>query len=256
MKILQLIGTLIDYPTQELHQNVDLIKQMVTEDSHLSDAVKDGILKFVDNRLSMDLLDWQAEYDGSFERGRNLSLLLFEHVHGESRDRGQAMVDLLDTYKQAGLDIGVNELPDHIPLYLEFLSTQGEHNARGWLQDVAHIFGLLASRLKKREMDYEYLFNALIELSGVNLDLSEVDSQVAREERDDTAEALDKVWEEEAITFGGDAVSGGCPTAINKPTPEQSKENDVPIQWVEAAISDSHNALKDSQMSSNQSSQA
>lgn len=236
MRILKLIGALLDYPTPELHENADLLRQFINEDALLSEQSKVAMLSFVDERMALDLLDWQAEYDGSFERGRNLSLLLFEHVHGESRDRGQAMVDLLNTYKQAGLDIGVNELPDHIPLYLEFLSTQGDENARAWLQDVVHIFGLLASRLKKRENNYECLFNALIELSGVQLDLSEVTEQVAKEQRDDTAEALDKVWEEEAITFGGDAVNGGCPTAVNKPTAEQSKANDVPIQWMEEAI--------------------
>ncbi len=238
MRILKLLGILIDYPTENIYENVDQINTMVEQDKLLSESAKQQVLSFVANHTKMDLLDWQSEYDGSFERGRTLSLLLFEHVHGESRDRGQAMVNLLNTYKEAGLDIGVNELPDHIPLYLEFLSTQGDENAKGWLQDVAHIFGLLASRLKKREMDYECLFSALIELSGVELDLTEVHSQVAKEVRDDTNEALDKVWEEEAITFGGDATNGGCPTSTNRPSEEQSKAEEVPIQWVDAAIKD------------------
>lgn len=236
MKILKLLGVLIDYPTEEIYQNVKLLNEFVNEDKLLSTEAKMKILSFIANRTSGELLDWQSEYDGSFERGRTLSLLLFEHVHGESRDRGQAMVNLLNTYKEAGLDIGVNELPDHIPLYLEFLSTQGDENARAWLQDVVHIFGLLASRLKKRESDYECLFNALMELSGVQLDLTDVEVQVAKEERDDTNEALDKVWEEEAISFGGDATNGGCPTSTNRPSEQQSKSDDVPIQWVNDAI--------------------
>jgi nitrate reductase delta subunit len=67
-------------------------------------------------------LDRQAEWCEVFERGRATSLLLFEHVHAESRDRGQAMVDLMNQYQQAGLQIDCRELPDHLPLYLEYLS--------------------------------------------------------------------------------------------------------------------------------------
>lgn len=238
MKILKLIAALIDYPVEEVHQSADIMKDFVLSDTVLSDSAKQDLLAFIGQRTGMELLEWQSEYDGSFERGRTLSLLLFEHVHGESRDRGQAMVDLLNTYKEAGLEIGVNELPDHIPLYLEFLSTQGDENAKVWLQDVVHILGLLATRLKKRQSNYELLFNVLIELSGVSLDLSDVDQQVAKEERDDSNEALDKVWEEEAVTFGGDATNGGCPTSVNRPTQQQSKQDEVPIQWVDAAIKD------------------
>lgn len=234
MKILKLLGALIDYPVAALQENQAEIVQMIEQDVLLSTKAKTDLLAFVNKRAAIDLLDWQSEYDGLFERGRSLSLLLFEHVHGESRDRGQAMVDLLKNYKEAGLEISVNELPDYIPLYLEFLSTQGNENAKGWLQDVAHIFGLLFTRLQKRDCDYDALFNALIELSGVSLDLTDVKEQVAKEKRDDTQEAMDKVWEEEAVTFGGDAVNGGCPTTTNRPSQEQSRETEVPIQWVDA----------------------
>jgi nitrate reductase delta subunit len=144
------------------------------------------------------------------------------------------MVDLMKNYQQAGLEISVNELPDFIPLYLEFLSTQGDDNAKAWLQDVAHIFGVLSTRLHKRECDYAVLFEALIELSGVELDLTEVIEQVAKEKRDDTKEAIDKVWEEEAVTFGGDATNGGCPTSTNRPEEGQSRDQEVPINWMDA----------------------
>ena len=155
-------------------------------------------------------MDWQSEYDALFERGRSLSLLLFEHVHGESRDRGQAMVDLMNQYQQAGLAIGANELPDYLPLYLEFLSTQGSDNARAGLQEVEHILGLLAARLKERESNYSALFEALLHWCGDRVDIEQIREQVAGEARDDTPEALDKVWEEEAVTFGPDAQVEGC----------------------------------------------
>ena len=184
----------------------------------------------------MDILDWQSDYDGLFERGRSLSLLLFEHVHGESRDRGQAMIDLIQQYKSAGLDIGVRELPDYIPLFLEFLSTQGDENAQGWLQDVSHILGLLAVRLAKRDSNYATLFRALVHLSGAQINYEDLSEQIKDEKRDDTNEALDKVWEEEMVKFGQEAnAEQGCPSGQYRPSESQRRDKDVPIQFVDAA---------------------
>lgn len=145
------------------------------------------------------------------------------------------MVELLKQYRAAGLDIGVKELPDYIPLFLEFISTQGEKNARGWLQDVAPIIALLAVRLEQRKCNYAALFTSLMALSKATVDLDELRTQVQLEKRDDSKEALDKVWEEEAVSFGGDAVNGGCPTATSKPSEGQRRDQDVPIHFVDAA---------------------
>lgn len=123
MKILQVLSLLLDYPTELLSDSRDELINL-TQDSSLSVKAKEAVLAFINTRLDGDLMDWQVDYDGLFERGRSLSLLLFEHLHGESRDRGQAMVNLQNQYKEAGLEIGLKELPDYVPLYLEFLSTQ------------------------------------------------------------------------------------------------------------------------------------
>jgi nitrate reductase molybdenum cofactor assembly chaperone NarJ/NarW len=235
MKILSIISRLLDYPTLELYQHGPAIGDMIEQDELLDESSKTALLAFVSQRFSDELLDWQSEYDGLFERGRSLSLLLYEHIHGESRDRGQAMVDLLKQYRAAGLDIGVRELPDYIPLFLEFVSTQGDENARGWLQDVAPIIALLAVRLDERKCNYAALFTSLMALSKANVDLNEIRTQVKLEKRDDSKEALDKVWEEEAVVFGGDAVNGGCPTATSKPSEGQRRDQDVPIHFVDAA---------------------
>lgn len=234
MKILSIISRLLDYPTLELYQHGPAIAAAIEQDSCLDQGSKAALLDFVMQRFGDELLDWQSEYDGLFERGRSLSLLLYEHIHGESRDRGQAMVDLLKQYRAAGLDIGVKELPDYIPLFLEFISTQGEENARGWLQDIAPIIALLAVRLQQRQCNYAALFTSLMALSKAAVDLDELRTQVALEKRDDSKEALDKVWEEEAVVFGGDAVNGGCPTATAKPSESQRRDQDIPIRFTDA----------------------
>jgi nitrate reductase delta subunit len=235
MKILSLLSRFIDYPNDELYEHGNDVADFITNDEHLSDADKSALMAFVQQRFGDSLLDWQSEYDGLFERGRSLSLLIYEHIHGESRDRGQAMVDLLKQYRAAGLDIGVRELPDYIPLFLEFASTQGDENAKGWLQDIAPILALLTVRLEKRKCNYSAVFQALVTLSEMEIDLDELRDQIKDEKRDDTKKALDKVWEEEAVTFGGDAINGGCPTDTGKPSESQRRDQDVPIQFIDAA---------------------
>lgn len=151
--------------------------------------------------LNAPLLDKQAEWCEVFDRGRATSLLLFEHVHAESRDRGQAMVDLLAQYEKAGLVLDCRELPDHLPLYLEYLSILPEAEAREGLQNVAPILALLGGRLKQRDTPWYLLFDALLNLAGSPLSSDSVTKQVKQETRDDTRQALDAVWEEEQVKF-------------------------------------------------------
>lgn len=241
MKSLAVIAKLIDYPTDELVEAVDDIKDYVHSDEALSASDKQNLLSFLDQRTSMDLLDWQSDYDSLFERGRSLSLLIFEHIHGESRDRGQAMIDLIAQYKEAGLDLGVKELPDYIPLFLEFLSTQGEENAKSWLQDIVHILAVLKVRLGQRDCDYELLFETLVNISGADINYDDLHQQVKGEKRDDTKEAIDKVWEEEMVKFGPDsdiAATAACGSATNKPSEGQRRDQDVPIEFVDAIVAD------------------
>jgi nitrate reductase molybdenum cofactor assembly chaperone NarJ/NarW len=231
MQVLSVISHLLDYPRKELIlARAELIQ--VVETSPLSEQHKSAVLTFIEQRFSNDLMDWQAEYDGLFERGRALGLWLFEHVHGESRDRGQAMVDLIGQYKQAGLEIDQKELPDYIPLFLEFLSTQGDDNAREGLQEVEHILALLFCRLEKRESNYAVLFDALLHVAQNQVDLSSIRAQLVNEKRDDTKQAIDKEWEEEAVTFGApDAES--CPSSVNRPSESQRKDQFVPVTWTD-----------------------
>ena len=233
MKILTLMSRLLDYPTNELFAARNPMLDWIADSSLPLDHQK-ALADFVNRRLEGDLLDWQEEYDGLFERGRSLSLLVYEHIHGESRDRGQAMVELLAQYRAAGLEIAAHELPDHLPLLLEFISTQGEE-AAGWLSDIAPVLALLAARLEKRGSDYADLFKALLALSDAAVDLADIQRQIADEKPDHTPKALDKVWEEEAVTFGGDAINGGCPSQVQRPSESQRRDQQVPIGFVNAA---------------------
>ncbi|MDD9650539.1 nitrate reductase molybdenum cofactor assembly chaperone [Klebsiella pasteurii] len=194
MRILKAIALLLEYPDECLWQCKDEVLSIVRHDAPLLDD-------FAAEILNAPLLDKQAEWCEVFDRGRATSLQLFEHVHAESRDRGQAMVDLLAQYEKAGLVLDCRELPDHLPLYLEYLSILPEAEAREGLQNVSPILALLGGRLKQRDTPWYLVFDALLNLAGSPLSSDSVTKQVKQETRDDTRQALDAVWEEEQVKF-------------------------------------------------------
>ncbi|ELY4436901.1 nitrate reductase molybdenum cofactor assembly chaperone [Cronobacter dublinensis] len=207
MTELLMISRLLEYPDAALWQHQQELFDALagTEQLSLQNAHHLGV--FIRDLLQEDLLDAQAAYGELFDRGRATSLLLFEHVHGESRDRGQAMVDLLAQYERAGLVLDSRELPDHLPLYLEYLAQLPAQEAVNGLQDIAPILALLGARLKQRESRYAVLFDLLIALSEAQVDTRRVSETIADEARDDTPQALDAVWEEEQVKFFADQ---GC----------------------------------------------
>ena len=205
---LLVISRLLEYPDAALWQHQQELRDALAEGGALNLQQAAQLNNFISTLCGGDLLDAQASYSELFDRGRATSLLLFEHVHGESRDRGQAMVNLMNQYQQAGMEIDSRELPDHLPLYLEYLSQREESEARGGLQDVAPILALLAARLKQRESDYAVLFDVLLGLSQSDVAVESVSLQIADEARDDTPQALDAVWEEEQVKFVADAGCG------------------------------------------------
>ena len=226
MQILKAIGLLMEYPDEFLWQCKEEVLSMVRHDAPM-------LNDFVAEMLNDPLLDKQAEWCEVFDRGRATSLLLFEHVHAESRDRGQAMVDLLAQYEKAGLQLDCRELPDHLPLYLEYLSILPENEAREGLQNVAPILALLGGRLKQRDVAWYPLFDALLSLAGSPLSSDSVTQQVNKESRDDTRQALDAVWEEEQVKF----IEDNATTCDSSPLQQYQRRfsQDVAPQYVDVS---------------------
>nr|WP_072820827.1 nitrate reductase molybdenum cofactor assembly chaperone [Halomonas ilicicola] len=198
---LRVLARLLDYPSAELQEAAPEMIEILAEEKRLSPALRRALMSWCQRLLEADLLDLQAEYVALFDRGKSTSLLLFEHVHGESRDRGQAMVDLLAEYEAAGFVLDARELPDHLPVFLEFLSTRDEAEVGRWLGEIRHILALLAARLEERDADHALVPTALLGLIGAEDEIEAHRPKVKEEEPDHTAEALDAVWEEEAVRF-------------------------------------------------------
>ncbi len=207
---LRILGVLLDYPQAELLAHTADMKVLLQEEGALPWPQLQSICNCLDQMAQTELLSLQEDYVASFDRGRSLSLHLFEHVHGESRDRGQAMVDLRMAYHQAGLELAANQLPDYLPVFVEYCAHLAPAAARQWLVDVAHILRLLLARLQQRESAYATLISCLLVLAGEDLVDPETQTQVASEPRDDTPEKLDAAWAEKPVTFG-------CATAACAP---------------------------------------
>ncbi|ELY4670990.1 nitrate reductase molybdenum cofactor assembly chaperone [Cronobacter muytjensii] len=216
MTELLIISRLLEYPDAALWQHQQELFDALADTQQLSLQNAHHLGVFIRDLLQEDLLDAQAAYSELFDRGRATSLLLFEHVHGESRDRGQAMVDLLAQYERAGLVLDSRELPDHLPLYLEYLAQLPAQEAVNGLQDIAPILALLGARLKQRESRYAVLFDLLIALSEAQVDTRKVSEKIADEARDDTPQALDAVWEEEQVKFFADQSCGESDIAAHQ----------------------------------------
>lgn len=226
---LKVISLLLDYPSEDLWEHRNEIIDALQEADELPVTQVAKLMAFIRELTQQDLLDAQANYSEIFDRGRARSLLLFEHVHGESRDRGQAMVDLLNQYQQAGITLSSRELPDYLPTYLEYLTLLPTDESIEGLNNIAPILALLSERLKQRGSDYHALFDVLLCLSQSELDASQLAAQVEKEPVDDTPAALDAVWEEEQVTFLGESAQCGS----NKMSQHQRRfAQETPVQYL------------------------
>jgi nitrate reductase delta subunit len=205
MKSLKALSALLTYPTAELQQACGEISETLENDKAFTVAVREQLHTLLTELATGDLYDLQERYVLLFDRTRSLSLHLFEHVHGESRDRGQAMIDLKTQYEQHGLEIDAAELPDFLPLFLEYLSVLPAKEACETLGQPAHIFAAMAERLRKRQSAYEAVFRALVALAAAKPKDDEVSALLQLPDPDATdLKALDAAWEDEPVNFGPD----------------------------------------------------
>lgn len=212
------LGALLTYPDEDLVDGLYEISHALAQEGLLSAAHLVQLSGLIEELQEQDLMDLQERYVSMFDRSRRLSLHLYEHLHGESRDRGTAMATLAELYRFHGFEMTARELPDYLPLLCEFLSFLEDDVARSVLADAAPILEALAKRLAEKESRYAAVLEALVSLAATEVDAKEVEAILAATPEDaDSLEALDKVWEEEPVTFGpGDALQS-CPIARKPP---------------------------------------
>jgi nitrate reductase delta subunit len=208
------IGVLLDYPTQELQNAADEIAQALGEERALGAAELDGIRSFIERLRRSDIMDLQEYWVGLFDRSKRHALHLYEHNYGESRDRGQAMVNLALTYRMNGFELNAAEMPDYLPLFLEFLSAIPEVHARRYVTDAIEIIEALRVRLEERDSPYAALLRGLVTLASREADQADVEAILAGEPADPPdLEALDKEWAEQPVDFTAGSALKDCPYA-------------------------------------------
>jgi nitrate reductase delta subunit len=217
MRTLKILGFLLTYPEQDHVQAISQCMDILKSEKWLSDTMLEKLDAVTEAFSKTDLLDLQESYVDLFDRTPSLSLHLFEHIHGDSRDRGQALVDLLKVYEEAGLFISQDEMPDYLPLFTEYLSSLPPQEASETLGSVVNILSSLAERLKNRGSYYADILNAIIETAARAPDAKAVEEFL----RKSSGEALsngemDKQWEEQfafANTPQTTGIESGCPKA-------------------------------------------
>ncbi|MGV2863059.1 nitrate reductase molybdenum cofactor assembly chaperone [Achromobacter spanius] len=180
----RLLSALLSYPEPDLLDALGEVEAALADDPDAEEALQPLVAYLATN----DLITVQENYVATFDRNRSHSLHLFEHVHGESRDRGQAMVDLLDTYRQHGFEPVVSELPDHVPLFLEFLGVIDPADAQDLLDEAIHVLAAIGARLARGDSPYAGIFQVLRAAARV----------VPREQTDAPVRDMDEAME----TFG------------------------------------------------------
>lgn len=205
---LRVLAKLLAYPDAGLREHLGELREALDAECALRPARRAELDALIDAIGGADPLEAEAAYVELFDRGRATSLHLFEHVHGDSRDRGPAMVDLAQTYTKAGLDLAEGELPDYLPAVLEFVSTQPPREARDFLAETAHILNALFGALQQRGSAYASVIGALLDLAGAK----------AEAVKPAPEEPLDASWAE-PLAFDGCSTRGqarpGQPQPIN-----------------------------------------
>jgi nitrate reductase delta subunit len=200
------LAALLAYPDADLVAALPEIRAIVEADRALPRAERRDLVALADEIASGDPIDAQERYVALFDRGRATSLHLFEHVHGESRDRGQAMVDLKAEYERAGLRLRDGELPDYLPALLEFLSLQPHDVAAVMLGESAHLLRKVGNALATRRSRYASVLAAALASVGER-GLDEEPGAAVEPDK-----PIDEEWAEAPVVFGPGAAPS-CGTA-------------------------------------------
>lgn len=212
MIVFKALGALLTYPTPELLAALPEIGAVIEAERRIAREEKAALRELLERLKTADPLDAQERYVALFDRGRATSLHLFEHVHGESRERGPAMVDLMQVYARAGFTLAANELPDYLPALLEFLSRRPFSEAKEMLADCAHILRRLGDALRSRNSPYDAVPAALLTMIGEPGLAAKTPGKGVGPEEVTAEKPIDEEWLDAPVIFGPEGAPG-CGTS-------------------------------------------
>ncbi|UAT42880.1 nitrate reductase molybdenum cofactor assembly chaperone [Anaplasmataceae bacterium AB001_6] len=207
MKTFKLLGLLLVYPKETIYLESNELLRILRSEQLLSETYIKKIEAFLNIQKTQDLISVQENYVETFDHSRSRSLHLFEHIHGESRDRGQAMVNLSEAYAEKDLYISSGEIPDYLPLFMEYLSCCEFSEASELLSEIVDIIAMIKINLEKRKSPYANIFASIEALSSVKANDARVKEAIKKAPKDPVGlEEIDEQWEEKAA-FTGDPIA-------------------------------------------------
>lgn len=161
MQIYKMLSVLLDYPDQELLDHVGELREQTGCCIDINEDERTGVLCVLDYIAGLPLLELQAAYVQTFDMTAENSLHLTHHLFGDDKNRGPALIDLGELYKDYGVESVTNELPDYLPLILEFAAYLDDNEAMVFLSDAKKVFAVLAENLRKAESPYAPLLSII-----------------------------------------------------------------------------------------------
>lgn len=202
MQTIKVLGALLLYPREGMIEALDEIQQVIEAEALLRPEQMLALGRFIAEMRHKELLDLQEQYVALFDTAPNRALHLFQHLYGDSSQRGQAMVDMIQQYRAHGYQPLSNELPDYLPMVCEFAAQLPEPEARVLLGRALPVLEVLERRLEEAGSAYRAVFSALIALAQSHEETAAI-AQVlsARTQTDTDDQTVDEAWNEPLVDF-------------------------------------------------------
>jgi len=161
MQIYKLLSALLDYPNQDLVEHLPELREFVVQNQEIDHTEREALQNFLIHLQSMPITEVQAEYVKTFDMTAEHSLHLTHHLFGDDKNRGPALIDLGELYKDYGVEVVTNELPDYLPLILEFTAYLDDNEATVFLSDAKKVLSILTENLQKAGSPYAALVSII-----------------------------------------------------------------------------------------------
>ncbi len=168
MTIYKLLSVLLEYPEQDLLDALPEIRLALDDSLDVNEAERAVVRKFLARLDRGNLTELQEEYVQTFDLTPEHSLHLTHHLFGDDKNRGPALIDLTELYKDYGVEVATKELPDYLPLILEFAAYQEDSEAQDFLSDAVKVFAVLAVNLEKANSPYAPLVRIIENRASLN----------------------------------------------------------------------------------------
>lgn len=228
MRTIKALGALLHYPQEELIEALDDIQQIIDTEPLLRPGQRSALGGCLAAMREQTLLDLQEQYVQLFDTNPKLALYLFQHLYGDTPQRGPALADLIGMYRDHGWQPAANELPDYLPLFCEFAAQFPQPEARSLLGRALPVLELMAQRLEEEGSAYAAIFSALGSLAERNEDTVAIEKLLSARIRGGKDLSLDEAWKEQPVTFTAAGEQLNNPTGtINIPLESVTRNQTV-----------------------------